>query len=242
MTWKNWPMNDEVHWPRNEGVVGVLGVAPLATADFCLKLANRPAKKDWNHVRVLVDSNPKIPSRGRCLELGETDPTPFLAAGIANLAANGATVVAVPCNTAHIFYDGYTRDAPVYVPHIVDVACKKAQSLGIKKVLLLASRSVVKYNLYADRFKDHDMDVVSFPDQELVSHTIEMVKQNKHDAALTLSLRKKIESLKGFEAVILGCTEISLVIPEEKERVIIDSNKELADFCVSYAQGEAQKL
>src|SRR4051812_28423752 len=99
------PRSENVWWPDDERVLGVLGVAPAATADFFVKLTSLThARKDWEHVRVLIDSNPKIPSRGRHLELGETDPSPYLREGIEALLAQGAALVALPCNTAHILY------------------------------------------------------------------------------------------------------------------------------------------
>ena len=117
-----YPMNATYRWDPAEGIIGVVGVAPAATADFYQRLvALTTAAKDWEHVRVLIDSNPKIPSRGRHLELGEADPSPFIRAAISALAARGATVIAVPCNTAHILYPRFADGAPGLVVHLIEV-------------------------------------------------------------------------------------------------------------------------
>ena len=55
-----------VFWDPEEKVVGVLGLAPQATYDFYCKFVEaNPAEKDWEYVRVIMDINTKIPSRGR---------------------------------------------------------------------------------------------------------------------------------------------------------------------------------
>ena len=104
-------MNNKPYWERQELIIGILGLAPYATIDFLKKLADAtPAKKDWEHIRLLIDMNTKIPSRGRALELGEEDPTPYMKKAIRDLHKNGADFIVIPCNTAHFFYDKVTED------------------------------------------------------------------------------------------------------------------------------------
>ncbi len=94
--WDAYPMNEVVHWPRSEKILGVVGVAPAATLDFYQKLSERKVEKDWQHLRVIIDVNPKIPSRGRHFDLGETDPVPFFQKSIASLEFQGADIVVIP--------------------------------------------------------------------------------------------------------------------------------------------------
>ena len=82
------PPGGDVSLSADEGVIGVVGVAPWATLDFLNALYKRvPATKDWHFPRVLCDVNTKLPSRGRHFELGERDPSPFIKDSIAELAA-----------------------------------------------------------------------------------------------------------------------------------------------------------
>lgn len=90
--WNSWPMNDAVFWPKSEGVIGVLGVNPKATATFLKHLTAPEYPKEWIHPRILVDLNPKIPSRGRHLELGETSPASYIKEGILGLLKAGASL------------------------------------------------------------------------------------------------------------------------------------------------------
>ena len=85
--------------PETSLVLGVLGgMGPAATLDFLAKLqAFTPAKSDQDHIRVLVDINPKIPDRN----LAGSGAGPVLAEMAGALAGAGAEVLAIACNTAH---------------------------------------------------------------------------------------------------------------------------------------------
>jgi len=89
-------------------VVGILGgMGPAATADFYAKLTSRtPAVSDQDHLRVIIWSDPTIPDRSRALTGEGPDPTPTLRRGAQGLRAAGASLLAVPCNTAHAFLPG----------------------------------------------------------------------------------------------------------------------------------------
>lgn len=239
--WQDYPMSEAVNWPRDEKVIGVLGLAPLATVDFYQKLCALKVRKDWQYPRILIDSNPKIPSRGRFLELGETDPVPFIQKGIANLSAQGADIVAVPCNTAHILYAQYAKDSPVFLPNIIEItaaACRREQA---KKILILASRLTIHHELYQKALSKNDVTCVS-PDtdgQGLVSDAIEEVKQNHIQRETREALHKLIEKSQA-DTVILACTELPVILNTPPRGIrLIDSSMELARYCLKYAMKTA---
>jgi aspartate/glutamate racemase len=91
-----------------ELVVGVIGgMGPQATADLLAKLAAAaPVATEQDHLRVLVDSNPKVPDRNRALAGDGPSPAAALAAMAAGLERGGATLLAMACNTAHAFAPG----------------------------------------------------------------------------------------------------------------------------------------
>ena len=118
-------------WDPCEGTIGVVGVAPWATLDFCRAVYSLvDAEKDWHYPRLLIDANAKIPSRGRYLELGERDPSPLIRETIDELAEQGATVVAVPCNTAHLLYDRWASGARVAVPNLIEVTADRVAGVS----------------------------------------------------------------------------------------------------------------
>ena len=90
-----------------EKIIGIIGgMGPEATVDFMNRIIRAtPAKDDIDHIRLIVDNNPKIPSRMKAiLEQTGEDPTPCLVEMARKLADWGADILTIPCNTAHYYY------------------------------------------------------------------------------------------------------------------------------------------
>lgn len=241
----DYPLNETYTWDQGEGIVGVLGVAPAATADFYQRLTRMvPAKKDWEHVRVLIDSNPKLPSRGRHMELGEADPSPYIRTCILALLDAGATVVAVPCNTAHILYPEYAAGMEHRVPHMVDLAVSDVASLGSvpQRLAVLGSRLTNERGLYAGRLRQLGGGVLSMaPWQGEITGIIEHVKQGGGLEAASVRLRAVISECEsaGADALVVACSEISAIPKIQTQIPIVDSSESLARFCIEKATGRA---
>lgn len=239
-----YPMNDTYRWDPAEGIIGVLGVAPAATADFFQKvIALTPARKDWEHPRVLIDSNPKLPSRGRHLELGETDPSPYLRAGIEELLSRGACVVAVPCNTAHILYERYAAGLEGVVPNLIDVVVEALTTAchgAPQRLAVLGSRNTVKYGLYSRRLDPLGGGVLAMdPWQTEISALIEFVKQGGKTADGITRMRHLIDAavLAGADAFAVACTELSVLVDGVSPGIpVVDGNVELARHCLARAR------
>jgi aspartate racemase len=107
------------------GVIG--GMGPLATADFFRKLIEAtPAASDEQHIPTLIHSVPQLPSRPAAILRGGPSPLPKLREARDRLLRAGATLLAMPCNTAHHWYDELTADCMLPFVHIVDAACAEA--------------------------------------------------------------------------------------------------------------------
>ena len=231
------PPGGAVDWPADEGVLGIVGVAPWATLEFCRVFYSQiEATKDWHYPRVITDINTKIPSRGRHLQLGEEDPSPAIAASIAELWGQGATVVVVPCNTAHVLYDRWARGAAVPVPNIVIETLDVALAMGAKKVCLLTSETLARSGLYSRSAEAKGIECFepSVDEQRLVSAMIEEVKIcGQVSASSLVQLDAYAVRLidDAVDAVLIGCTELSNV----SDRIsfagvnVVDSNRALAN-------------
>lgn len=230
------PAGGEVSWPLDEGVLGVVGVAPWATLEFCRCFYGLvSAQKDWHFPRVLLDINTKLPSRGRHLQLGERDPSPYIAETIAELAQAGATVAVVACNTAHILFDRWSYGAPIPVLNIVRESVSSAQRSGARRLLVLASASLAQHNLYAQQAEWAGLACLPLaPDlQCIVNGLIETIKTSgSFSASDGGAIAELVEyAHKGqADTVLLGCTELSTL----RQRVesaglqVVDSNEALA--------------
>ena len=86
----------------NEKTIGILGgMGPEATLDcFAKIIKNTPAKKDQEHLRVIIDSNPKIPDRPAAIIGKGESPVPALIHGCRCLQLAGADFIIIPCVTA----------------------------------------------------------------------------------------------------------------------------------------------
>lgn len=222
-------------WSSGELAIGVVGVAPWATLEFCRALYGLvEASKDWHYPRLLIDANSKIPSRGRHLELGERDPSPFIRQTIAELAQSGAGVVVVPCNTAHILYARWSEAAPVAVPNILEVSIDRVAALGARSVAVLESGTLRTSRAYPDLARARGLRTVALTDAEaeVVRDLITAIKlrgqpsddENRAFRALGEALIER-----GAEALLLGCTELRAFMPvAPRDCPLVDSNEELA--------------
>ena len=224
-----------VTWPTNEGVIGVVGLAPWATLDFCRKVYQlTPASKDWHYPRLLIDANSKIPSRGRHLELGETDPSPFIAATIHELAVAGATVAVVPCNTAHIMYSAWAANSAIPIISIIDATLSVMQKKRTT-VAIMGSQYLSDSGLYQRHLIDKGYATTKLTgiQQQTITYCIDQLKKVSHPSSdVVAAMQDLVKSLflDGVGTAILACTELSILhdYPIWATLTVVDSNTELA--------------
>jgi aspartate racemase len=235
------PPGGDVDWPRDEGTLGVVGVAPWATIDFLRAFYGRvQAGKDWHFPRVIADINTKLPSRGRHLELGETDPSPAIAQSIAELAGQGATVVVVPCNTAHLLHARWSAGSPVPLPHIVHETARVLADAGARRVVAFTSASLRRHGLYERCFEERGLQPLALDDAAaaLVVAAIDSIKRlGQVDATQMQGLTRLLQSLArdGVQGVALGCTELACLAPACRAAglAVAESNDALAAAALS---------
>ena len=104
-----------------EKVVGVLGgMGPEATLDFLAKVvALTPAQRDQDHLRIIIDNNPKIHDRTETNLSNVELLLPVLVETARNLERAGVDFIVIPCNTVHYFYDSLVKEVSVPILHII---------------------------------------------------------------------------------------------------------------------------
>jgi aspartate racemase len=227
----------------SEKIVGILGgMGPEATADFFTKvIALSPAGSDQDHLRIIIDNNPKIPDRTKAiLNVGES-PLSELIKTAKNLEKAGVDFIVIPCNTAHYFYEDLIKEVTVPLLHMIrEVADAIKTSLPeCKKVGLLATTGTVTSNLYQRDIQQKGIEVIT-PDvqgQAKVMDAITKIKAGQKDIArkLLVEIGKLLIKNKA-EAIILGCTDIPVVIKTTDFTVpVFDSNMVLAEATTRFA-------
>lgn len=240
----------EVERPFKLGVVG--GVGPAATVDFLDKVVrNTPATRDQDHLRLLVEQNPQIPDRTEHLVGDGMDPTLALYATCKKLQAGEADLIAIPCNTAHAFVAAIQSELDIPIMNMLTVTVKHIREMFPKlhKVGLLATSGTVSSGVYKRALEDHGLqEVVPSPAlQARVMNAIygpEGVKAGFTSAASVADVDAAIDELaaQGVEVIVLGCTELPLLL-SEPERVtargnrvtLVDPTDILARRCVAAA-------
>ncbi|MHC4625408.1 MAG: cysteate racemase [Planctomycetota bacterium] len=228
-----------------EKTIGILGgMGPYATADLFGKiLEHTPAKKDWEHLRIIIDNNPKIPSRTRAILYDEESPVAMMIETARNLQMAGADFVVIPCNSAHVFLPEVLSSVEIpildMIAQTVDYIAKESQQ--ITAVGLLAAKIVVDARLYQARLEAVSIKTVTPTDdqQPKVREVIEDVKLNRNSEGVKSKLADLIGALttQGAQAIIAGCTEISIVAKSLVVDVpIFDSNEILAKAAVKMAR------
>ena len=230
----------------NAKVLGVLGgMGPLASAQFMLRLTLlTPAERDQEHIPTVLWSDPRVPDRTLGKLAGGADPLPWLVRGLEGLQRAGCGAVAIPCNTAHGWYDEMRAAADVPILHIVDAAAAELRRLEIApgRVGVMGTQATLNMRLYQDRLaKDGWTCIVPEQDQmdRLVSPAIALVKANRvADAYAPLASVARSLSQRGATAVVLGCTEIPLGLQAgpRLELPVVDTIDALATAAIAWAR------
>jgi len=228
-----------------EKIIGILGgMGPEATIDLFYKIIKfTPVEKDQDHLRIIIDNNPKIPDRTAAILGKGEDPLPALRESARNLEKAGADFIIIPCNTAHYFLPSIQESVKIPVLNmIVEAASETQQRIPqIKKVGLLASMGTYKIKIYHQRFKKYNIEVISpeEKDKEEVMKVIYAVKAGNLSEEVKNNILKITQKLidKGAEAIIAGCTEIPLILKEQDISVpLIDPTQILAKAAVKKAR------
>lgn len=226
-------------------IVGVLGgMGPEATVELMRRVIQvTPARDDQDHIRMLIEHNPKVPSRIEALidKTGES-PAPVLVDMAMRLEAAGASVLAMPCNTAHA-YAGDIR-AAVQVP-LLDMIALTAERISRmllknRRVGMLASTAVRTLGLYERALEAHGLSTVYPGNQDEVMGTIKAVKRGDTGSSQRLTLQSAADDLndQGADILLIACTELSVLADALDDRYnVLDALDVLVEEIVACGLG-----
>lgn len=196
------------------GVIGGLG--PVATAYFMeLVTSMTDVQCDQEHIDMIVYSIPSIPDRTNYI-LDNTAPNPLpriLQVGH-KLISQGASCIAIPCMTAHYFYETIQESLHIPVIHGIRATAMHLQQQGIQKAGIMATDGSLQAGVFHRELIRFGVEPV-YPDascqQLLMSLIYQDIKaQNTIDMAKFSTVANALKS-QGVQAIILGCTELSLI-------------------------------
>ncbi|MCD8339180.1 MAG: amino acid racemase, partial [Burkholderiales bacterium] len=239
------------------GIVGGLG--PMATVDLYKKITMAtPAKKDQEHIKIAIEQNPQVADRTVYLLHGGEDPTLALYAACKKLEDDGVDAILFPCNTAHAYLGAIAPHLKVPVINMMQVTMEEIkEQFGSDVVVgLMATDGTCQSGLYDIKAKDMGLQCVK-PDpeyQKLVMESIygeKGVKAGFTDGICRDQLLQAAEHLvkqKSAGVLVLGCTELPLILSESKsfeiggKKVgIVDPTAAVARKAVKVAMEETAK-
>lgn len=156
---------------------------------------------------------------------------------------NGGAEFALICtNTMHILYDEVQKCVHIPLLHIADATGEEIGSKGIQKVALLGTRFTMEEDFYKGRLIErYNLDIV-IPDTEEMKAIHRIIYEELCTGMIKPSSRQVyieiIDRLvgEGAEGVILGCTEIGLLVKEANSPVpLFDTTEIHAKAAVRYA-------
>lgn len=228
--------------PKTVGILG--GMGPYATSAFFQTLLTlTPAAKDWDHLHIIIDNNPKIPSRTRHILYGETSPFDGMLASCRQLEKYPVDLIAVPCNSAAIFIPQLQAQLRIPLLNIIEIAsgALAREHPRVKRVAVFGGHVTHHLRTYRPALQAFGMELVEHGSeiQTEVEQLIESLKLGRaspvHVAALR-DLLARVETRYGAEAAISACTEFGCIPRPDCPVPLIDSSCELARYVVAVAR------
>jgi aspartate racemase len=212
----------------NVGIIG--GMGPKATNQFLDRITElTDADKDQDHVRYILYSDPEIPNRIEAYFDGAETPVEAINKGIDFLGRNGIKTIAIPCNTAHIWFSQFHND--VNLLNMIKLTVDAVIKSGYKKPGFLATTATIKSGLYINQLKEKGIITVIPEDEDKVMAAVQAVKLGDISRGKAI-LKPVINELKerGSDSIIMACTEIPVILNHEDTTLpLIDSDRILAE-------------
>ena len=208
------------------GIIG--GTAPESTIEYYRLVirAYRERQPDGSYPPILINSI----DLKRMLDLvgaGRRDELiRYLLDEIGKLARAGADLGLLAANTPHIVFDDLRRDSPMPLVSIVEAACEETRRLGLSRVGLFGTKFTMEGRFYPDLFSRHGiaLSVPAAEDRAYLHDTymgelVHGVFLPKTRARL-LEIVDRLREKEGIQGLILGGTELPLILGDDVERGI----------------------
>jgi aspartate racemase len=218
-------------------------MGPEATLDFITRVMQQSkARSDQEHLRLLIDHNPRIPNRHAAIH-GEGEAVgPQLAAMARGLERAGADFLVMVCNTAHAFQQDIEAAVSIPFVSIVDqvLGALKRQYPDGTRVGVMAAEGCLHAQLYQQGLQQAGYNSVLWNDDELSRFMGLLYRIKAGDTGS--EVRQGVKALadilieKDASVILAGCTEIPLVLDAGSIRVpVVDSTDVLVTAVIEYS-------
>ena len=218
--------------------IGILGgMGPRATADFNQRIISicqekYKAKKDSDFPPIIIY---EVPLKGFD-ETGIKDSKKVLNSlkkGIRTLEEGKVDFIVIDCNTVHLYIDELRKITKKPIISILEEVYKKTKKYKI--LGLLASQTTVNKQIYEKVFKNKKIIHPNKEQEKIITSTILNVMAGENSKKDYEKLKKIIQFFieKEAQAIIIGCTELSIPLRNKKFKIpLIDSTECLANVAI----------
>lgn len=221
---------------KNIGILG--GMGPEASANFYYKIIKYCQNKyksvqdiDYPHVVIYSMHLQGFNETGI---LNQKNVLSQLIKGIKILENSGCDFIVIPCNTVHYFIEELSQSVKIPILSIIDETINKIKE---NKVGLIASETTMNLDIYQSKLKENNIDCLT-PDKKDYRKITKLIlevmggKVNNKTKDDVLKIIKKMNS----ESLVLGCTELPIVINQKDTKIkIYDTLQILSEATVDYA-------
>jgi aspartate racemase len=174
----------------------------------------------------------------------------ILIAAARSLESGGADFAIICTNTMHKLYDKIQQSVRIPLLHIADATAELIKAQGIQKIALLGTRFTMEENFYKGRLiEKYGLDVI-IPGSEDMENIHRIIYDELCAGIIQPDSKQKYTDIirrlakEGAEGIILGCTEIGLLVKQEDSPVpLFDTTEIHARAAVKYAlQNELSPL
>jgi len=215
--------------------IGILaGMGPRSTGPFVDLIVTEcqrqyGAADDLDFPPMMIHSLPTPFYLDRPIDHAMMQAT--IGAGLRRLAATGAAFIAMPCNSAHIYYDQLAAGIDVPLLNMIEIAVQSLPPTATR-IALLAARPTVEANLYQAALRTAGREcVVSESLQRHVDHLIGFIKASRDRRVAVQNWQDLLEALvrDGLDAALIACTDLNAVQPSSRDGIaILDATECLA--------------
>ena len=232
------------------GIVGGLGPeASLYYYRTLIDLAHEAQSPEtpYPEIEMVIYNLNQNESAAKLFKAGRwADHAAKLLYAIERLYRAGADFAIIACNTAHTVFDEVKAKSPIPLLSIVEETCKAVERLGLVKVGLFGSPDTMRGYFYPDVFSKRNISVVvpKGEDQDYIGRksreelALGVIRDETRQGFLEVAQRMIDE--ESIQGLILGCTEIPLLLGKEKFVIpFFDTSKIHVESAFRYSLLEA---
>ena len=204
------------------GMIG--GFGPESTLDYYRRIQARYRKlaKDDSYPEIIINSMDMTAMLRLVAEKKWEELVAFLVGGIESLRKAGADFAFVSANTPHIVFEQVKQQSPIELISIVEATRQYADQLGLRNVGLLGTSFTMNSNYYQTEFNKSTIRMIvpkveekQFIQEKLMSEIEQGIFLDSTRQDLLCIVKRMMDTDK-IEGVVLGCTELPLILTKNE--------------------------